>query len=186
MRGRPEGIPHRYTGQTPQQILDNMGELKERSLDYLEGREPGWGGATLHGPLGRGKTGSCVEIMRLFGLRGLASRFVTLQKMTRYIKTAWDLKDGSEEDREKMFTKPALLVVDEAGVGFDTLSERNVLYGVLTERYHSCFPTLVTTNCDLNTSDGRNELLSYIGLRAADRLRETVIDCGKWGGNIRG
>lgn len=183
-RGKAEGIPHRYSGQTPPQVASSMVGLLSKATEYLEGKEPGWPGAILHGPLGRGKTSSAIEVLRLFDANGYAGIFEVLYNMVGEIKNSWGT-DLGEREATKRFIRPAVLVVDEVGVQFDTEAERNILYSIIVKRHNMCLPTLMTTNYDLDTPEGMSSFCESVGSRIANRFDGYMINAGGWGKNLR-
>lgn len=184
LRGKAEGIPHRYSGSTPDQVAKNMMGLMDSAKAYLEGRNPGWPGAILHGPLGRGKTSAACEVLRLFDANGYSGVFEFLYDMVKDIKHVWG-SEIAEREAASRFTRPALLVVDEVGVQFDTVAERNILYSIIVRRHNDCFPVILTTNYDLDIQDGRDSFYDSVGPRVASRFEGCLINTDVWGENLR-
>ncbi len=174
-KGAADGIPHRYTGQTPEQVVKNMTELMDAAKAFLEGRDPGWPGTILHGPLGRGKTSAAIEVMRLFGANGFAGLFTVLYDMVGEIKSVWGT-EVREKEAASIFIKPAILVVDEVGVQFDTEAERNILYSIIVARHNRCLPTIMTTNFDLDNGAGMMSFYDSVGTRIANRFDGCMIN----------
>jgi DNA replication protein DnaC len=183
-KGRAEGIPLRYMGDVPDQVVKNMQGLMDSAGTFLKGEDVGWAGAILHGKLGRGKSSAAIEVMRLFEANGYASLFITVYDMVAQLKTSWGT-DLGEIEAAKRFIKPALLVVDEVGVQFDTEAERNLLYSIIVTRHNMCLPTIMTTNHDLGSDYGKEQFAISVGSRIANRFDDVLIDATKWGGNIR-
>jgi DNA replication protein DnaC len=184
VKGKAIGIPHRYTGATPEQVLKNYDGLMTAAKGYLEGKDAGWPGTILHGKLGRGKTSAAIEVMRLFEGAGVSSLFEVLYDMVGQVKSTWG-KDIDERDAIKRFVTPALLVIDEVGVQFDTEAERNILYSIIVTRHNKCLPTIMTTNDDLDTTDGVADFSASVGTRIINRFDGYTINATAWGGNIR-
>lgn len=183
-KGVADGIPHRYTGETPEQVLKNFTALMDDAKAFLEGRDPGWPGTILHGPLGRGKTSAAIEVMRLFDANGFAGLFTVLYDMVGEVKSVWGT-EIREKEAASRFVKPAILIVDEVGVQFDTEAERNILYSIIVARHNKCLPTIMTTNFDLDTQAGLMSFYDSVGTRIANRFDGAMINTAPWGGNIR-
>ncbi len=185
-KGKAQGIPHRFTGETPAQVKQAFDKfLRQPLLDYLENRDPGWPGISFHGQMGRGKSGVCVEAQRLFEDFGFSSRFTTQMDMTCDIKDTWGKDNESETGRMDKYLLPALLVVDEIGIGFDSEAEKNIIYRILVGRHNACLPTLMTTNFNLENEEDKKLFVGFVGNRVYDRLSETIIKADAWGPNLR-
>lgn len=195
-KGNAQELPWKYQSDPPEQIQNWKWRIIDPAKDFIAGLQPGWPGAILHGPFGRGKTSICCETMKLFAAEGFSSLFTILYDMVAEIKESWG--DGSEiQERQaaKKFCKPALLVVDEAGVQFQTVAERNILYSVVVRRNNAGLPTLITTNCDLSTVEGHpekfvnpsaaEEFYASVGSRVDNRFEGWKIGCSEWGINLR-
>lgn len=184
LAGKAEGIPHRYSGDAPEQVAKNIVALMASAGACLLGNDPGWPGVILHGPLGRGKTSAACEVLRFFDANGKSGLFTVLYDMVGEIKSVWG-SDIAEKAAASRFIRPALLVVDEVGVQFDTEAERNILYSIIVARHNKGFPTILTTNDDLDADDGRAAFYDSVGFRVASRFEGALINSGAWGGNLR-
>lgn len=187
-KGRAIGIPLRYQGRPPDQVFKNAESLFSDSMDYVSGITPGWPGHVLYGALGRGKTGACCEILKMFEMQGYHGLFTLLYDMVAEIKETWNESSSEIVERQALerFIKPALLVVDEVGVQFSTVAERNLLYKVVVSRYNGNLPTLLTTNIMLNTSQGMSDFNKSAGDRVCSRFDGYRTDCSDWGDSLRG
>ena len=178
LRGKAQGIPFRYQGDPPEQVVKDFGVIFAMAEGYLDGSFPGWPGTLLHGPLSRGKTSAAIEVMKQFAAAGWSGLFTTTYDLVATIKECWRPEpDRTELEAMKDFTRPAILVVDDVGVQFSTLAERNVLYSVVVGRYNACLPTMLTSNCDLDTDAGRAEFYEAAGRRVASRFESHVMGC---------
>ena len=185
--GKAVGIPFRYQGVAPEQVLKGYAVILDQLQAFLNGGLPGWPGGLLHGPLGRGKTGAGCEAMKHFGQYGWSSLFTTAYDLVATVKETWNpTPDQTELEAIASFRKPSLLVVDDVGVQFGTLAERNVLYAVIVGRYNACFPTILTTNCDLDSDTGRAEFYESAGRRVSSRFEGHLHACAGWGPSLRG
>ena len=185
--GKAFGIPERYMGKPPEQIIKAFGTLRTHGIQYLDQMAWGWPGLLIYGGLGVGKTGVGVEFMKLFEERQCSSRFETLWRMVSRVKSTWGENSPlTELEVIDEYVKPNLLVVDEVGVQFGTLAERNILYAVVVNRYNALKPTILTTNCDIDTPAGLEEFFNSVGTRVGDRFQGFAINASKWGTNVRG
>lgn len=186
--GKAMGIPLRYQGRPPDQILDNADFLFLAGVEYLEGFNPGWPGAILYGSLGRGKTAAACELLKMFEMKGHLGLFVLLYDMVAEIKETWNESSSEIVERQALerFIKPALLVVDEVGVQFSTVAERNLLYKVVVSRYNGNLPTIITTNIMLDAVQGMNDFNRSAGDRVCSRFDGFRYDCSGWGESLRG
>lgn len=94
-------------------------------------------------------------------------RMVAVSELFRSIKAAY--AKGARTTEGEAIAKlvaPHLLIVDEIGVQFDSVTEQQLLYEVVNERYKEMLPTVVISNLS------RAELVEIIGNRTFDRLRE--------------
>ena len=184
--GSSIGIPKRFMGTPPQQVVDAFFELLPTAKEWGEGSE-GWPGYLIYGSLGVGKTGvSAMLATYLAQAFTLYTQFVLVWDLVSEIKSTWG-QETEEDERAaiKKFLEPDLLVVDEVGVQFATLAERNILYRVVVGRHNDLKPTIITTNSDLDSGTGRTEFYEAVGVRVASRFEGFLINAGKWGGNLR-
>lgn len=116
----------------------------------------------------------------------IISEFWTLWELVAAVKATWG-KDAEEEERVviRRFIDKELLLVDEVGVQFASLAERNILYQIIVGRHNEARPTILTTNSDMNTAEGRKEFYEAVGVRVASRFEGYLVDCNAWGGNLR-
>jgi len=187
-KGKVVGLPPRFTENAPEQVQAawDMDITRSRLGEYLTTGPVGWPGAILHGGLGRGKTGFAALALFMTAEYHAVGRFILLYDLVNMVKETWnDNPAFTERDIVKQFVAPALLVVDDVGVQFQTHAERNILYAVLVGRHNYLKPTILTTNCDLNTDDGREEFYESVGRRVADRFQGCLLDANSWGGNLR-
>ena len=133
------------------------------------------------------RSGVAVEVLKHLGAMGYWTQFALLWEMVAKVKETWSPLHTGDTELEVIYgyQKPALLVVDEVGVQFQTVAERNILYEILVGRFNALQPTILTTNCDLDTDAGLAEFYGSVGTRVADRFTGFVINSNTWGKNLR-
>jgi len=120
------------------------------------------------GNFGTGKNALAAAICQEIALGGFSSVHTTVLKMLRRIKSTWHKKsDELEQDVIDAFILPDLLVVDEIGVQFDTVSEKLLIFEALNGRYEEQKPTILISNL-VELAD----LSTFLGARVMDRMRE--------------
>ena len=72
----------------------------------------------------------------------------------------------TEQDAIDALVMPDLLILDEVGVQFGTVTESLIMFEILNGRYEKVRPTIVMSNL---TED---EITEYLGSRVVDRLKE--------------
>jgi DNA replication protein DnaC len=120
--------------------------------------------------LGRPGTGKnmlaaciCKEVVG----QGHTALHTTAMRLVRKIKTSWG-KD-SEKDEQAMidqFAKPDLLVVDEVGVQFGSVTEKILLFEAINGRYENMRPTILISNLSLD------DVEKFMGVTLVDRFHE--------------
>jgi DNA replication protein DnaC len=185
----PKGLinhPPRYGIVPPEQVMAAFDRLRGAADKYITEEGLDWPGYIFHGPPGVGKTGVAIQLALIFADHGRYARFDILWDIVSAVKATWgDYSERSERDAIASYIKPAMLVVDDAGVQFGSESERNILYRILVGRYNECKPTIITTNCDLNKDSGRKLFVQSVGDRVVDRFQDWVVDGAEFGPNLR-
>ena len=116
---------------------------------------------------GTGKTHLAAGIALAWISAGASVRWSTVQGLVREIKDAWRADaDRSERQVVAGYVEADLLVLDELGVQFGSAFEKDLLFGLLNDRYEHRRPCLLLTNLP------RDAALELLGDRVADRLRE--------------
>ncbi len=135
------------------------------------------GAVLLSGPMGIGKSAwACSQLYE--SEKGI---FISLLRMVRNIRATW--KDGAErtEAREmEIYMGPGILVLDDVGVQAGSENERNLVYEILMHRYNHSLETILTTNLNPVSKEGKEELERCLGQRIVDRIIGGLVSCGNW------
>lgn len=115
---------------------------------------------------GTGKTHLAVATLRRVLEQGFTGRYLPLSAATRMVKDTWRSSDKTEDMVLAELSEPDLLVLDEAGVQFETDTEAMVIYEIVNARYEQGKPIIFTSN------DSIEEMVKTLGARVIDRLRE--------------
>ncbi len=85
---------------------------------------------------------------------------------------------GATEDTEynpySTFKTSDILIIDEAGVQYDTDNARADLFALFEYRYNNFKPTIVISNYAIEGTDRQKSLRNYLGQRIMDRLMSGV------------
>lgn len=124
------------------------------------------GSLILTGKVGTGKTMlGCAAINAIIESR--SCRMVKMIDMFREIKETWRRdSEITELDLIRRYSRLDLLVIDEAGVNYDSDTEKMFIFDIIDGRYQEMKPTIVITNL------GIQELSQVMGERVIDRLRD--------------
>ena len=105
--------------------------------------------------------------------------FISLVSLIGEIRSTWN-GNGDEREKIREYTEMPLLVVDEVGVQSRSENERLLLYEILVSRYENLKATILTTNLNAATAEGKKELIDCIGARVWDRIMGGWVDCSSW------
>lgn len=156
--------------------FDNFLPVNERAAHCLnacksfvenweENRKAGTG-LIMCGRPGTGKTHLSVAIAS--GVTSLGDFHVlrtTPQRIVRAFRRAWNGEgDFTETEVLDIYTSCDLLIIDEIGVQYASLSERNILFEIINDRYEWMAPTILISNFP------DTQLDDYLGARAMDRM----------------
>lgn len=120
------------------------------------------------GSAGTGKSHLCAAIMNQVIREGFTALYTKTPRLLREVKDTFNRE--SEITQSEIVTRLGaidLLVIDEVGIQFGTVTERMILYEILDLRYEAMRPVILTTNItDLKS------LERLLGERIIDRLFE--------------
>jgi DNA replication protein DnaC len=119
------------------------------------------------GKPGTGKTHLAVGIALEVMDRGYSALYSSVLRALRSVKDGFSTTGESETAVVKRLAVPDLLILDEAGISYETDTEAMILYEIVNQRYEEKKPTLFTSNYTLA------ELQKVMGDRVIDRLRES-------------
>lgn len=142
-------------------------------------------GLLLYGAPGRGKTAVALEIARRWGLAGFWPRFQDALELSLRIRGTWRKESKTSADEIVAdFFKPDLLVLDD--VAKRAAPEDQELISVLANgRQLRGRPTILTTNTDLTTPEGRAAFTAGCDNRILERFTGLDFNADRWGGNLR-
>jgi len=118
------------------------------------------------GKPGTGKTHLAVGIAHEIMNQGYTALYSSVLRALRSVKDGFSTTGESETAVVKRLAVPDLLILDEAGITYETDAEAMILYEIVNQRYEEKKPTLFTSNYTLI------ELKTVMGERVIDRLRE--------------
>lgn len=166
-------IPHKYLtrsfdnyrAETPAQ-QKALAACQRFAEDFDDYQRTG-AGLIMTGRPGTGKTHLACAIANRVIEQGHTSVFITASKMIRKIRETYRRdSEFTEQQVIDSLRDVDLLIIDEVGVQRGTESEEHLLFEVLNERNSVFAPTIILSNLTAE------EIKSYIGERAMDRLRE--------------
>lgn len=138
------------------------------TLSQIENR--GGRSILLYGPPGTGKTHlACAAGLHLKLAGGWTVVYSNAADIVRTVRSSYDDDTLTEKAAFQKFIQPALLIMDEVGVGKDSDFSRETLHTVISKRYDARKPTIFITNA--NAKDFRAAIME----RAWDRLQEDKV-----------
>lgn len=149
------------------QNAEKIKTICSRYADTFYERLSGCDSLLMLGNPGTGKNMLAACICREVALQGFTALHTTAMKLVRKIKTSWG--KGSEKDEQEMidqFARPDLLVIDEIGGQFGSVTEKILLFEAINGRYEEMRPTILISNLSLD------EVEKYLGVTLIDRFYE--------------
>ncbi|MBX3730674.1 MAG: ATP-binding protein [Candidatus Sumerlaeia bacterium] len=124
-------------------------------------------GLVLRGGTGSGKTHIATGILHEVLARGYSGLYVNVSNLMARLQHSYDPESAErQEDILAEIERAELLVFDDLGAESAKDWIRDRIYLIVNNRYESCRPILVTTNCD------DAELAARNGDRVVSRLHE--------------
>lgn len=173
-KNKIEGVPLWWRLEYAEQGAQSKSPIAQKMLKWCRGTwaDKNWPGAFLHGPLQVGKTSTAIYAAHVATTLGFTAEFMTVLDLVSIFKESWGPRAVcTEQEAIARLCKPSVLIVDEVGVQFETETERNILYWVLVRRFNQCKPTIVTTNLNMDTKEGKAEFQKCVGDRVAARFK---------------
>lgn len=169
-------LPPRLSVSTFSQYIIDQGDEQQAARDAMQcfaanfPQHRNGESLLLIGAPGTGKSHLSCAVARYVVQKHLASvRYTTAQDLFYRVRASYGDNEGeNESDIVDEMVKPALLVIDEVGIGRGTHHESDVLAAVLSRRYDAMRSTIVVSNLGLDA------LRTLLGERVADRLAETA------------
>jgi DNA replication protein DnaC len=113
----------------------------------------GW--LMLSGEYGCGKTHLAAAVANEVVKRGIPTLFLTVPDLLDWLRFSYDSTETSFEERFDEIRNIKLLVLDDLGTQNATPWAQEKLFQIINHRYVNKLPTVVTTNVDLQSIDGR-------------------------------
>lgn len=169
-------LPPRLSSATFSQYVIDQGDDQQTARDAMQHYAANFPqhrageSLVLIGAPGTGKSHLSCAVARYVVQKHLASvRYTTAQDLFYRVRASYGDNGGeNESDIVDEMVQPALLVIDEVGIGRGTHHESDVLAAVLSRRYDAMRSTIVVSNLGLDA------LRTLFGERVADRLSETA------------
>ncbi len=145
------------------QVTKDNREAFEAAKEYAKIINPHiTDGLMFMGDVGTGKTHLAAGILKVAYSRGLDGVLISVPDLLNEIRNGY--KDGSFN--ENKFRQKFLVILDDLGAEKPSDWVKEKLFTLINYRYENKKPLIVTTNCT------PSELISQVGERIADRLRE--------------
>jgi DNA replication protein DnaC len=140
-------------------------------------------GVLMYGPPGTGKTSAGCAVLYTWGLAGSTARFQDFGELMVRIRSAWrkDAAQTTEQIHADMM-RPKILLLDDVGKRAAP-EDQETLSVLVNGRINRGKPTLLTTNCDLTTPEGRAEFLAAADSRVLERYSRCDVQVA--GDNLR-
>lgn len=177
-------IPRRFESATfqsiegrgvPEEIKEHYLLAKRYAYNFVENKKKGTG-LIFSGSVGRMKTTIAVAVLQSVIKQGYSGYFISMPELMDTMLTM-SRGDNAEFNRFQAKIKTcSLLVLDDMGAEYSTDWVLNKVDAIITNRYNSLLPVVITTN--LRRSDMQERYMQ----RIYDRLRSTsllLVDGGK-------
>jgi len=172
------GIPERYEQRTLENFSGSLTPSQMRALkvsrQYAADFPEVKGGIIFSGDVGVGKTHLAVGVLRAVAAKGHSVLFADSRELIGEIRAAYtdDQPIVARRLVERVLSVE-LLLLDDLGAYHLTSWVLDTFADILTRRFNTCLPVLITTNYPDKTSAKKAETLSErIGPRLRSRLYE--------------
>lgn len=111
----------------------------------------------LYGPKGTGKSHLGCGVLKRAVAKGLSCRFEPVVDLLARYRSAANPEFAREraEEIDAEMRRPAVLMLDDIGIGKSTEFAEECLFRIIDERYRNRRPLIVTTNADLGALEER-------------------------------
>lgn len=120
----------------------------------------------LLGSPGTGKNMIAAIIAQNLIKRQFSCLHTTAIKLVRKVKDSWTDKSISEQSVIDSFREPDLLIIDEVGVQFGSVTEQMYLTEIINERYENMKSVILISNLNIQ------QIKEILGERIIDRFRD--------------
>lgn len=158
------GIPERLLEADERTVQCGSQKEAEVKFQIIEWMKQMKGFLLLVGPVGTGKSQWATIALKAMG-DGL---FITHADMLSDLRSSY--ATHTTADVMERWKEAELFVLDEFGLSATGKDEEPMLYQVLAYRHDKRKPTIITSNCDLDTIRG------LLGPRLLDRIREDLTE----------
>ncbi len=150
-----------------------------------KGTKPNPTGALLYGSPGRGKTSTSLLIGWEWGKAGGWSMFQDALELSIRIRGTWNRNalETQADIIERLF-RPDLLILDDVAKR-SAPEDQEIFSALINGRQLRGKPTILTTNADLRTPEGRQAFAAGCDNRILERFTGLDFCCDKWGTNLR-
>jgi DNA replication protein DnaC len=157
-----------------------LGEYQRRSLkeaytiaQSFAQNPKGW--LVIQGNFGSGKTHLAAAIANYAVSSGVPTLFLTVPDLLDSLRTTFESKEVSFDNRFEQIRSAPLLILDDFGTQNTTEWAREKLFQILNYRYINQIPMVVTTNLAMQEIEGRmrsrisdSELVTNVKIQAPD------------------
>jgi DNA replication protein DnaC len=159
--------------------------VAERLLKILPPTDtpPAIPGVLLYGPPGTGKTSSACAVLYAWGLAGKTAAFLDFGELMLSVRSSW--RKDAERTTEQIIRdamRPKILLLDDVGKRA-TPEDQETLSTLVNGRINRGVQTIITTNCDLASPEGRAQFMASGDSRILERYRR--YDIQVLGENLR-
>ncbi|WP_339959317.1 ATP-binding protein [Photorhabdus tasmaniensis] len=99
----------------------------------------------------RENSSGCSTCREIVTQNGISAFITTASRIIRAFRRSWSNDaDTNEFETLRFYSELDLLIIDEIGVQYGTVSERNILFEVINNRYEDLLPTILISNLPMN------------------------------------
>ena len=175
-RIRAIGLPKRYQGAELSQFEDASQHEQAKTLidcvqkgDHVQ--------ALILGPVGTGKTHFAAALAKaLAQAEGAPSPlYASSAGYLRALRATFDNPDRRTDSVFQEYAQAGVLFLDDIGAGTEYSNDVWRLHELIDYRYCEELPTVYISNLPVSKNPDDNQLSTFIGTRAYDRMRENAV-----------